>query len=477
MELEAIKKLIKRYTLELTKNINEMDIAEKYYNNQADILEYKNPVEKKTEDEGENPLKNADNRVPQSWHTLLVDQATSYLMATPPSFDTGEQAMNDEIVKLLGQQYPKIAKSLCMNALNSGTAWLHVWKDEEHENFFRYSIVDSRQILPIFSHKLDNELIGCMRAYDDYLDDGTEITVYELWNAEKVSVYWRERNDYEYRTFQPYYLFSEIDNLNGEVGDRTNEFMHDWGAVPFIPFKANHTGKGTLNRYKKLIDVYDQVYSGFVNDIEDVQQVILILTNYGGQDKVEFLKDLKQFKVIKNDGGLDGDEKGQVDKLIIDIPTEARKLLLEMTREAIFVHGQGVDPQKSIGQDNSGVALKYMYSLLELKAGNLETEFRLGFDKLVKFILKYSGKNPDEVTIEQRWERSAINNDLEKAQIVSSLSTVTSKESIAKANPLVDDWQEELQSLENETMDDERMLNDYRAKSKNPADDEQGSDE
>ena len=253
--------------------------------------------------------------------------------------------------------------------------------------------------------------------------------------------------------------------------------MHDWGAVPFIPFKANYTGIGTLNRYKKLIDVYDQVYSGFVNDIEDVQQVILILTNYGGQDKVEFLKDLKHFKVIKNDGGLDGDEKGQVDKLIIDIPTEARRLLLEMTREAIFVHGQGVDPQKSIGQDNSGVALKYMYSLLELKAGNLETEFRLGFDKLVKFILKYSGKNPDDVTIEQRWERSAINNDLEKAQIVSSLSSVTSKESIAKANPLVDNWQEELQSLENETMDDERMLNDYKTKSNDPADDEQGSDE
>ena len=41
----------------------------------------------------------------------------------------------------------------------------------------------------------------------------------------------------------------------------------------------------------------------------------------------------------------------------------------------------GVDPNPENFGNSSGVALKYLYSLLELKAGMMETQFRSGFDK------------------------------------------------------------------------------------------------
>nr|WP_306291090.1 phage portal protein [Enterococcus innesii] len=169
---------------------------------------------------------------------------------------------------------------------------------------------------------------------------------------------------------------------------------------------------------------------------------------------------MRKYKMIKVEDDGQG-SKGGVQTLAVDIPIEARSKILETTRESIFVHGQGVDPQKNIGQNNSGAALKYMYSLLELKASMLETEFRLGFAALVRFILEYSNANAD-VTIKQTWTRSAINNDLEQADIISKLAPVTSEENLAKANPIVENWETEIANLQAEREREFRGEDDYR---------------
>lgn len=105
--------------------------------------------------------------------------------------------------------------------------------------------------------------------------------------------------------------------------------------------------------------------------------------------------------------------------------------------------------------------MKYMYSLLELKASMLETEFKVGFAELVRFILEYSGVDSD-VQVKQTWTRTAINNDLEQADIVAKLASSTSKENIAKANPIVESWEDELVALEKEVAESKRMEEDYR---------------
>ena len=45
-----------------------------------------------------------------------------------------------------------------------------------------------------------------------------------------------------------------------------------------------------LPLYRDLIDAYDKVVSGFANDMEDVQEVIFVIKNYGGTDKTEFMR-------------------------------------------------------------------------------------------------------------------------------------------------------------------------------------------
>lgn len=459
MEIETLKKLIKKHEASFIKSVDDTKVAERYYANQNDIVTTSNPLDKKN-DSNDNPLRNADNRISHAYFPLLQNQKASYAMSIPPTFDVGGDEMNDNIVKLLGNHYAKVAKDLCIKAGNAGNAWVHVWKDEKN-GFFKYAVVDSKQIIPIYSNRLGDEVLeGLLRIYADLTEDGTEIIVYEYWNDTECQTFYKEK---EQDDIQEYSAFQVIDTSTGEATGETNTYSHDWGLVPFIKFANNTLETSDLSYVKSLIDVYDKVFSGFVNDVDDIQEIIFILTNYSGEDKQEFLNDMNKYKMIKIENDEPGDKSG-VETLAIDIPIEARVKILEITRDAIFVQGQGVDPQKNISQNNSGVALKHMYSLLELKASMLETEFREGFADLIKFILIYYNADPD-IIIEQTWTRTSINDELEKAQIIKALANETSQETIAKNNPLVsrDGWQDELEALKNEEYDSDRMIGDYKS--------------
>ena len=200
---------------------------------------------------------------------------------------------------------------------------------------------------------------------------------------------------------------------------------------------------GDLPLYKDLIDAYDKVVSGFANDMEDVQEIIFVLKNYGGEDKTEFVQDLRQCKVIKVEAD------GGVDTIRAEIPHEARGAFLDRVRRQIFVSGMGVDPDPERFGDSSGVALKYLYSLLELKAGMMETQFRTGFAELVCAICRVEGM-AEPAKIIQTWARNMVQNDLETAQIAAQSVGVISDQTIVKNHPWVDDAEAELKQMKKE---------------------------
>ena len=81
-------------------------------------------------------------------------------------------------------------------------------------------------------------------------------------------------------------------------GYRTNVVRHNMGYVPLFPYN-NATHTGDLPMVKDLIDQYDLVVSGFPNDLTDIQEVVFIIRNYGGENLNTFLSELKQYKAIK----------------------------------------------------------------------------------------------------------------------------------------------------------------------------------
>ncbi|MBS6396685.1 MAG: phage portal protein [Clostridiales bacterium] len=432
MELDIMKRLIKKYEPGHTGYIRECETAERYYRNRTDIL-----LKKPKEDEEGKPLRNADNRIPRNFHGLIVNQKASYAFTAPPLFDVGNNTMNEKIADTLGDEYKKNCMELCVNAANCKTAWIHYWRGE---NGFEWAVVDSKEIIPVMSKSLKKKLMGVFRVYSD-IDEvsGDTYMIYEYWTETECQAFRRRIGDTVDEGLLYYDMF-----MDPETGEMESQYRHDMGEVPFIPFRNNNITEDDLVNIKPLIDVYDKVYSGFINDLDDIQELIFILTGYGGTDLNGFLQDLKKYKTIK----LDADEGADARTLSVEIPVEAREKVLDATRKAIFEQGQGFDPQPENFGNQSGEALKFMYALLEMKTGLMQTEFELGFAKLIRAICRFYGISCGKIL--QTWTRTCIKNDTEQATICQMSDGIVSRKTILKNHPFVEDADEEVRQLEKE---------------------------
>jgi phage portal protein, SPP1 gp6-like len=461
LELELVKKLIKKHTLGHANVISEMQTAERYYevNNDIKLLPTKPKDIEEARQKGEsfNPMHQADNRIAYSFYPLLVDQKTAYMFTAPPIYDVKNDNLNTFILDTLGDAYEKKCKDLCVKATNGGVAWVHYWIDENND--FQWAVLPANEIIPIYNNRINTKLEGVLRVYADINDEGENITVYEYWNDKEVQAFSMRTGD-DYETLSPYTAFTMIDPSG--VTLNVDTIPHQMEKVPFIAFANNARHTTDLKRIKELIDVYDKTYSGFLNDLEDVQEVIYVLTNYGGENLAEFLDGMKKYKAIQMESTGPDDRSG-ISTLTIDIPIEARKELLDITRKAIFDMGQGVDPQQQGLDGTSGEAMKFLYTLLELKAGMMETEFQLGFNELIRAICSAHGSN--DVTITQTWTRTSVKNDGDLVDMCSKSMGVVSKRTILAHHPFVEDVNEEMKQIETEeAQNNTDMYDDWHSK-------------
>ena len=328
----------------------------------------------------------------------------------------------------------------------------------------------------MWSNNLERELKGALRCYHDITDEGKELDVYEYWNDTTCQAYAIEAGGVIDTGLMPYNSFTLIDTAGNS--NLVNEFKHDVGEVPFFPFFNNNIDTGDLDNIKPLIDVYCKVFSGFVNDLEDIQEVIFVLTNYGGDDLGQFLRELKDYKAIQieNEGG---EDKSGVSTLTIELPVEARKELLATTRKCIFEQGQGIDPDPQNFGNSSGVALGFLYSLLELKSGLMETEFKLGFGRFIRCICRLLNIKIKDDTIVQTWTRTSVKNDLELSQIAQQSKGVISDETIVSKHPWVEDPEKEMDILNKQKeaeAEAQREISDMFPKKKEDPDEGEGDE-
>lgn len=446
IELEQFKKVLERYTKKHDDYVKECEVATRYYSHKNDIL-YDSAPANRNKDKSDNPLRAADNRIPHDYHAQLVNQKAAYLLSYPPTFETGNDQLNQKVMEALGDNYSKICNTLCTNASNYKSAWLHVWKDVK--NNFKYAPVPSMQIIPIYSTSLLNELNAVIRMYVEYQsEDDKYCTIYEYWDEEGCTTFKKLKDSISLGDLQEAERFTTVD-LDNSTSTENNYYKHGFNGVPFIEFANNNIKDSDLTKIKPFIDVIDNILSGYVNDVDDIQQLIWVLTNYGGTDLDEFRNDLKKYKTISMQSN-GADDKSGVSTIAVDIPVEARNKLIEICRKQIYEQGQGLDPHPEGGYSNSsGEALKFMYSPLELKAGLMEIEFRSGFNQLIRFIAQSVGYS-DNFTITQTWTRNAIKNDLEMCQIAKESYGIISQKTILKNHPWVEDVEQELKDIEEE---------------------------
>lgn len=420
---------IKRIILQDSERRRQIAIEKKYYEND-NMIKIKGILPSDTD-----PLRSADNRISHNFHQLITDEKVAYMFTNAVLFDVGDKNVNKQIIETLGDDFKSESAYLCTNATNNKVAWLHFWIEDRK---FQYAVVETEQCLPIFDGKLKKKLIGFYRYYEVVEETETEknkeYVIFEYWDNKHCE-------KYKFRG-----------NLSGTgltyIPEDYEEFDHPFEEVPFIEFKNNRNMISDLKKYKDLIDIYDKVMSGYANDLEDIQQLIYILENYGGEDLKEFLGELKRFKTVKTETGADGRTTGGLKTLSIEIPVEARNSILEILKKQIYESGQALQQDTESFGNASGVALKFFYRKLELKAGLTQIEFEKGFNKLIRSIMKFLNvKDYSSKPIVQTWTRNMISNDLEDAQIAMESKDIVSDETIAKNHPWVENPEEEMKKL------------------------------
>lgn len=433
---KAINQEIKKYEIIQAKN---------YYRNETDI-QLTGVVPKNYDSDESDPLRSADNRISHNFHQILVDEKVSYMFTYPVMIDIDDDTeINKKVKGALGYEFERKIKNIAIEASNCGIAWVHYWIDKD--NNFKYEKVNTEEIIPVYSNGLERELIEVIRVYRC---------------MEEVE----GQTDEELFTYLEYWTNSTMDRYKFKGGSCTcgiideEHIQHTFGDIPFIEFDNNSIKQSDLSKYKNQIDLYDKVKSGYANDLEDIQQIIYILENYGGEDLSEFKQELKRYKTIKTESDGSGGGGG-VKTLQIEIPVEARKVILEILKKEIYEFGQGLQQDVESVGNASGVALKFFYRKLELKSGLLETEFRTSINNLVKVILNYLNIE-DYTNINQTYTRNMINNDLENAQIAQMSVGMISNKTIVKNHPWVEDLEQEMELIEEEKKDEDIYNNAFQ---------------
>jgi SPP1 family phage portal protein len=151
---------------------------------------------------------------------------------------------------------------------------------------------------------------------------------------------------------------------------------------------------------------------------------------------------LKKFVTVDDNGG--------VDKIQNEIPYEARQAFREILNEEFWTSAMAVNPNPPTAGNQSGVYIDYLYGLLELKSGLMETEFRDSIDEFLKAVLHYLGADETKQFV-QTWKRTKPQNATEISGIIKDTpDTVMSDETKTKVHPLVTDWQAERAQIKKE---------------------------
>lgn len=447
----STEELIKIYIdeFEASKERKLMTKGENYYKVENDILNrkmYRYENERPVEDETK-----ANNRLAHGYMKTLVDDKINYLLLKPYTLTCDDEKYIEVVENVLGNRFQKRLSQLGIEASNKGIAWLHVFINSEGQ--FKMLKIPSEQIIPIWTDNDHEELQAIIRYYEVEVYEGKEkkyITKIEYWTHENV-VYYVMQDNVIILDAEMY--LDENNSYDGHF--KINGTPSSWGRIPFIYFKNNDYELPDLQFIKTLIDGYDRTRSDVDNLLEEIKNIVYILKGYGGEDLSQFVRDLSYYYGIL----IDADEAAGVDKIENNINIDAAKEHYNALKKDIFDFGQGVDKSSDkLGNNQSGIALKFIYSGLDLKCNALEGWFKWGFEELMRFIniyLEITKETVSDKEVSIVFNRDIAINESQAITDCQNSKNIVSDKTIIANHPWVENVEDEIKQLEEQNQSDE----------------------
>ena len=422
---------------------NWMITGDRYYRVQNDINN--RAIYRHTEYGDIEDRTKANNKLAHGLVKNLVDEKIGYLLTKDYSLKCDDKQYIESIKNVLGKHFQYTLSNLGVEASSKGIAWMQVYIDEQ--GMLKTMLIPSEQCIPLWADNTHTELQGMIRYYTQMVFEGRtkkNITKVEYYTPEEVKFYVIDSSNR---------LLPDIEQNEGGpiLHYKKGEEWKSWGKVPFIGFKNNRLEYPDIRFIKSLVDNYDRSRSDVANFIEETKNLIYILKGYGGEDLSEFMRDLNYYRAIK----IDDPQDGGVDTLNPAIDIQAAKEHFEQLKRDINEFGQGVTKDlDKFGSAPSGIALKFLYSGLDLKCNHLEVEFKQAFEQLLYFINMYLSEIGQGIysnmNLDIIFNRDITINETESINNCVNSSGIIADETIVANHPWVKDVEAELTKLKAE---------------------------
>lgn len=416
LKAEEIKQFIDEDAISTKKRMAK--VGQKYYESEHDILQYRlfyyNADGKLVEDTSRNNAK-----IPHPFLTELNDQATQYILSVKdgmiiksdlPELQTEMDAYFNENEDFIAE-----LSEVLTGGQNKGFEYMYAYKDENDRLAFQCA--DSIGVVEVEARFASDNQEHIIYWYVDRIDKkGKKIKRIMDWTSEDVTFYVQvedskialdknmEQNP------KPHTLYSE------EGKDKT--YYDSFKYIPFFRFDNNKKQVSSLKPIKPLIDDYDLMASALSNNLVDFDKPIYAVKGFDGDNLDELQQNLKTKKIM----GLPDGESAGIDVVTVDIPYEARKVKLELDEKNIYRFGMGLNMEGL--KDTSAttnIAIKAMYSLLDLKCSKLTIKLKQFLRKIIKVVLdeinETNGTDYQMKDIYFNFEPDIISNAQENAQI------------------------------------------------------------
>ncbi len=405
-----------------------------------------------------------NNKRAHGFMHILVEDKVNYLLSKPFAMTCEDSDDYLEMVKVaLGKKFQeKRLMRLGVDASNGGISWLHPYIDENGQ--FKTMIIKPGEGIPLWHDNDHEEMDGFIWFYNvDVIEGQTKKTIMkvEFWMPDGVAYFVSdsEGDGLDLILDAERYLNAAQDD--GEIMEhfQVGNAPGVWNKVPFIAFKNNDYEIPDLKFVKTLIDGYDKSRSDVANFLDEVQSIIYALKGYGGTDLGQFMRDLSYFRAISLD------EDGAAEAINTNVDITAVKDDFEALKKDIYDFGQGVDKNSDkLGNSPSGIALKFIYSGLDLKCNRMENAFKDGMDQLFWFVnrfLELTGKgNFYDREVDITFNRDIAINESQAITDCQNSKGVISDETIIKNHPWVEDANKELELLRKQEESNQKEISD-----------------
>lgn len=355
-------------------------------------------------------------KISHPFFRLLVDQQAQYMLSGKDGFvksDRPELQTELDAYFNENESFKAELSELLVGAVSKGFEYMYAYKDESDRTAFQ--VADSIGVVEVREKETDD---GCAYVIYWYIDrigkDNKKIKRIQVWDAKQTWFYCQVDegdivpDDSVEHNPRPHILYTKD-------GDEST-YYDDYGMIPFFRLDNGKKQFSGLKPVKALIDDYDLMNAGLSNNIQDTNEALYVVKGFQGDNLDELMVNIRAKKHI----GVD--EKGGVDIQTVDIPTEARKVKMEVDEKNIFRFGQGVNTEalKDTSATTS-IAIKSAYANLDLKCDGLKPFLLQFMRKLLKLVLKEindtNGTDYEQKDVYFDFEREIITNAQENAQI------------------------------------------------------------